>query len=163
MKTLFALIVFAASMPAFAQKIPEAFRNAPLVNSGRLFGMEHDIPVKAVFRDQEFVSRTKLDGTKAYSRIKSQQFKGNDVFITVESVSGNELVVSIQWQLTYRATEHDVVVSSYEVYNAPDDERTMYRLDEARLSGADYKDYLVLMAQFLNYYFDGADIVRKWK
>ena len=149
---LFPLIML--YVPMHAQKIPDIFWNAPLAESARYFNIESNVPVKSVFRDQDFLRTTNLDGTETYSRLKSKWIKGDDVYIVIESVQGKDILISAKWQLTYRTDKKDVVISSIEISTPDSDGPILYTLYDAMISGNDYKNYMMLIIKMFGLYFD---------
>jgi hypothetical protein len=162
-KGLVFMFLLVVSSPLFCQKIPESFWNAPLNNSHIFSGCENDIPVKAFFRDTDFYSKTQLDGTIITSKISSIKMKGNTIFIRIDTISDEDVISSIIWQLTYYSTEKGVGIESIEVIDPTSEESFKMELSEYKVSGDSYKQYLLTIMKILNTYYDTEKIGKMYK
>jgi len=170
MKVIQSLLLVFLSFPIFAQSIPSIFWDAPLGDSRAFIGGGVDLPVKAVFRDQKFkrLSETQLDGTIATStsRMTSTKIKGNDVFISIDTLSSNKVIMSVIWQLRYQLTvdssSYYVGIETVEVVNPATGESQKMDIEDVKDDGDGYKQYLMTIARLMAMYYDTNEIVQKY-
>jgi len=155
------LFGLAVTVTLTAQQIPEKFWNAPLAETTFFLpdvGNKY-FTVAALFRNPVFRKFEQLDGTVKTSRIRSKTIKGNDVTFSIDTVCGNDRLLTLNLQLTWMADKGYVQVQSFETVDSDGARNKSARNPYMR--GDEYQAWFMVLSQFFSVYFDPAELQKR--
>jgi hypothetical protein len=149
-----------AAAPAFAEGAADGFWGARLWLTSQAFGLREDCSVQTLFRNPVFRSIALEQGGVATSRLVESRQRGADLFLTIDTTRGSDLVERVVLQLRWHLAEGIASVESISVSGAAEADRQTLSYRTAVDDDEEYDLYTDTLVSLYRTFFDAA-MVRK--
>ncbi|HVO38221.1 MAG TPA: hypothetical protein VMV03_04250 [Spirochaetia bacterium] len=143
-------------VPAFAESVPDGLWGARLWLTSQAFGLKEDCPVQVLFRSPVF--RTMGATT---SRLVESRAQGDDLFLTVDTTRGSDLVERVTLQLRWQHAEGIASVESISLGGAAEADRQTLSYKTAVDDDEEYDVYTDTLMSLYQTYFDPATVRKR--